>query len=88
MSNQTQHLQFNMANISNISNIDPITAAAKANALKERASDIAKEQKAKLDKAKDELNKKKDLITKSTSIGTSGVKKKIIASFYTNYTRF
>ena len=62
MSNQTQHLQFNMANISNISNIDPTAAAAKANALKEKASDIAKEQKAKLDKAKDELNKKKDLM--------------------------
>ena len=79
MSNQTQHLQFNMANTPNISNIDPTAAAAKANALKEKASDIAKEQKAKLDKAKDELKKKKDLITKSTSIGTSGVKKKIIA---------
>ena len=42
MLNQIHHLQFNMANTPNISNIDPTTAAAKANALKEKASDIAK----------------------------------------------
>ena len=79
MLNQIQHLQFNMANTPNISNINPEEAEKKAKALKDKADSIAKAQKAKFDKAKDEINKKKDLINKSTSVSTLSVKKKIIA---------